>query len=414
MTNITNYTALSGTGIPEGARIVFATIAVLLLVCGSLGNGMLLVVLCVNRSTWKENNVFVGHLAFCSLPVLFSSLPFVIIDLIADRSPEDSSSHCQPIVSLFNVGYMTWVYTLTAIAFSRYITVCHNHIFHAYFSFKTLFSGCAALWLLALVISVPTYSCRSDSVHSSSDHHCGVRTMSNVLPYSIAIFCVNLIASTFIIASFYAAIFYRMQKSCKRCMSYKRVRSHSVYTHYPLQGSVCNFPSTCEQVHCTETSVTRAVDQSSSPTKYSRGSRGSVSDTVCNLSIQRQTALEGHALRRLSSSLPELVSISPTTKVVSSFTRVLQELVWTSREKTFMRKLLIVSVTNFVVFMPYVFAVAIDFFTPLVCEILVSAHMLLLVNPSLSWLIYGIMSSNIYNAYKELFRKLFFRGKRIC
>ena len=90
----TTHEPFKGKPFNQYLRITLIVVGTGLLVCGILGNALLLLVMFKRRKVKRFRNVFIANLSLADLLVTSVVLPFFLLDLLLGRHPVVSDLHC--------------------------------------------------------------------------------------------------------------------------------------------------------------------------------------------------------------------------------------------------------------------------------------------------------------------------------
>ncbi|XP_067843054.1 C-X-C chemokine receptor type 2-like [Heptranchias perlo] len=150
-----DFNTIPCTLVINGNWINTALAAVYSLVCflAVTGNMIVMIVILYNRCTISSTDIYLLHLAVADL--LFAvTLPFWAVDAISGWVFGDVM--CKIISMLQEVNFYSGILLLTCISIDRYLAIVYSaqaHMHKRPFLIKLV---CAAVWVLAIVLSLPS------------------------------------------------------------------------------------------------------------------------------------------------------------------------------------------------------------------------------------------------------------------
>ncbi|XP_047463640.1 olfactory receptor 2K2-like [Mugil cephalus] len=148
---------LEGFYIPPGQGPFLFFLALFTYVVVLLGNGIVLLVIIMDKSLHRPMFVMVCHLVVCDLLGATAVLPRLMMHFLTGQK---RIGYGPAIAQAFSVHtYGVAVQTiLAAMAYDRYIAVCEPLRYHAIMTSARLHSCCALAWLVALILIVVLFS----------------------------------------------------------------------------------------------------------------------------------------------------------------------------------------------------------------------------------------------------------------
>ena len=135
-------------------RVFVASVVVLVVICGSIGNTAVILAVAFSRKLQNSTYVFVTNLAVCDLlTCLF--LPWSAVALFARNGwPLPRAEWlCSAAAFMVFACVITSMFNLAAIAFNRYILVCHTfETFTKTFSTRNIYIIVCTSWLVPFTV----------------------------------------------------------------------------------------------------------------------------------------------------------------------------------------------------------------------------------------------------------------------
>lgn len=379
----------------------------LVLFCGIVGNGFLLVVLGTQRSMWQVHNVFIANLALADLVVVCTGPPFVTMDFVLGYYPVANDFHCQVNGFVVCLSYSVSVLSLVSISFNRYMKVCHSQLFLRLFSLKKSIAACGLLWLAALILNIPLLAGKPPYGYDKGSHHCSARSQARSLDYGTLAMSTHLVFPTFAIAFFNIAIFRHWRQSTKRLQTNRpdnvtksgatqKAFSKSAHARNEKQTNLGNIQGTSlqsidnENLYAQHTIPEIKVDFSESSTSSQLDLvqfASSASPKGSLLVLLHKKALGGKRDESGKSATDNVGGQKKKSPISRS-------------EMALIRSLLVIAICLLLLYTPFAFCIFIDYFVPVQTEVMATASMLLFVNCSINWIIYGAMNTSFRKAYK--------------
>ena len=137
-------------------KIVMYVIVILM---SLIGNLLVIFIICLNKFMRKSTNFFILNLAICDLAILFSCI-WVQILLTINKFWILGKAFCKINSFLQMVSIISSVLTLSMISCDRYIGIVHP-LKSKKSSKRNYYYIIAAIWIVSVIISLPTYMYRT-------------------------------------------------------------------------------------------------------------------------------------------------------------------------------------------------------------------------------------------------------------
>ncbi|KAL8620213.1 hypothetical protein ACOMHN_028863 [Nucella lapillus] len=145
-----------GNTINSTARVVFAAVGSVMIVCGVMGNACLIAV--IFRRFQRKRNVhtlFIANLALADMLTLGYWLTFFVLDLILGYYPVVDQMHCVVNGVMIGILSVVCVLSLVSISLNRYMHVCHSHLYTRAFTLPCTLLVCLLTWVLGTLLALP-------------------------------------------------------------------------------------------------------------------------------------------------------------------------------------------------------------------------------------------------------------------
>lgn len=368
--NISSTTFI-GLEMHPAARVVFTYVCSLVLTCGVLGNGFLLLVLGSQRTLWQVHNIFIANLALADLVVVSSSMPYLFGDLVLGYHPVVNDVHCQVNGFFLCLSYSVSVISLVCISFNRYMKVCHSGLFSKLFSIKKNIGFCVGMWLLSCALNSPLLAGYPSYGYDKSAHMCQARA-GKELNYGTLIMATHLVLPGFAIGYFNYAIFRywrqsqaRIQGKGKRNISTERDAAENIRKSKPNKS-----------VHLSTIIFNRAAQSHAG--LASNKSESSLTIGMSSCSNAGSTA----SLQKAAAAVNK-----PNKNRL------------TATEMALIRSLLVISICLLVLYTPFAICIVVEYFVLVPAEIVMIGALFLCTNCAINWIIYGAMNTSFRQAY---------------
>lgn len=502
---------LKGEPLPFAVQLIMTIVGLPLCLTCILGNGVLLLAIYTQRHSQKSQLAFIVNLAFTDVIVVVTGLPFLVMDVVLPSPPVVGPLHCMLNGFVFHLSCLVSVENLVLVSFTRYMNVCHNRVFHRFFSFKRSVFACGLTWFLALIVCAPLTAGYAYN-YDTRLHLCSVVATKKLSNYYAFVVISFMILPTVSIYSFNFKIFWfwrRSKRRLERRVTLKKsqksrtmqsspsagFKKKSLYPdlgilpispeqqqrnslwiledsfeemvtpknedHVNIMSSFENFPRGLESSGNGQTSLDHARPSQIRRSRKRRwhqprmkrcvyvvGDTGSEGLSGCKKSNCPPRPLEQDENSLIDSILvslhPDCVqhfwgtsSLSdndpsspvillssrpvtsmtndhdlgttkdtydkPTTTATTKTTTAKKTVIVVTRcEQKLINTLLAVTVSLFVLHTPYAVCVLVDIFMAVPAGVKVCAALLLFINNSIHWIIYGLMNTCLSKPYKDV------------
>ena len=134
-----------------------------------IGNSLIILIICCNRFMRKSTNYFILNLAICDLAILFSCMWIQLILTKYDNTWLLGELFCKINSFLQMVSIIASVLTLSLISCDRYIGIVHPLKSKIITSEISYYFIIAAIWIISIIISIPTFIYRTYTERKWSD-----------------------------------------------------------------------------------------------------------------------------------------------------------------------------------------------------------------------------------------------------
>lgn len=189
--------------------IVIVGIALLVGICG---NVLILMIFTVMRGINKSGKEFMMNLAIADLCVTAIADPLCIVGVAKGEQFFDGQMWtCELVAGMCATACSCAFLSLTLLSLSRYIFLCHNHLYDKLFSRVSCVIMCLGCWLMATVFEAPKFLGWGGYRFDEKNHQCiWDRTAS--LSYALFV-CISTLLQLIMIGVFYFLIFLQIWKS---------------------------------------------------------------------------------------------------------------------------------------------------------------------------------------------------------
>ncbi|KAM9798391.1 C-X-C chemokine receptor type 3-like [Neosynchiropus ocellatus] len=138
----------------EGKAVWIPIVYCLITIVGLLGNGLILAVLAQKRKAWRTSDIFVVNL--CAVDILLLlTLPVWAVQATRSCGWCVGAPPCRFIAAVFNINYFFGFLLLVCISLDLYLYVTHTKRLFFLDTPRNAQVGCAAAWLVALLLTIP-------------------------------------------------------------------------------------------------------------------------------------------------------------------------------------------------------------------------------------------------------------------
>ncbi|XP_071481521.1 melatonin receptor type 1B-B-like [Diadema antillarum] len=128
----------------------------IILVCGSVGNILVIAAVLLHKNLRNVGNVFIVNLAVADLSVSTIVNSFGIVGLVTEaRFFIGKGALCQFVGVICITCCACSMWTIAAIGLNRYVCICHWPRYHTVYTRKTVVAMVAAIWILSFLIDLP-------------------------------------------------------------------------------------------------------------------------------------------------------------------------------------------------------------------------------------------------------------------
>ena len=130
---------------------------------GIFGNILVLVTLVIDRKLRVLNNLFIANLAVADLFIAAIIHPFTAVGIIGGREylffqeSGEITYLCEFLASFCIISCSASVLSIGAVAFNRYVYICHNHVYSKLYTHCTIPVMIIGIWIIGALIDLPTY-----------------------------------------------------------------------------------------------------------------------------------------------------------------------------------------------------------------------------------------------------------------
>jgi hypothetical protein len=166
--------ALTGLVLDETCREALLVLGWLAWVSGIFGNVLILVTL-VSQPSLRCHiyNIYIGNLAVADLLSVGYSLTFLLLDLCLGYHPVVNMQHCRLNGFLTSWFLVTSISTMVLIGFNRYLAVCRPALYARLFTQAKSVILCVGVWVVAAAVAcLPYYGLGSYFTYSAASHVC--------------------------------------------------------------------------------------------------------------------------------------------------------------------------------------------------------------------------------------------------
>ncbi|XP_048758268.1 melatonin receptor type 1B-like [Ostrea edulis] len=154
------------------AIVYIVTMATALLV-GTCGNTLIILVSAVVKGVNKSGKEFIVNLALADFCVTAIADPLCIIGVAkGEQFFDDKKWLCESVASLCLTACFCAFLSLTLLTLSRYIYLCHNHIYDKIFTRVSCIIICVISWVVAFLFEFPNFIGWGGHYFDQKNHQC--------------------------------------------------------------------------------------------------------------------------------------------------------------------------------------------------------------------------------------------------
>ncbi|XP_066445516.1 G-protein coupled receptor 35-like [Eleutherodactylus coqui] len=122
-----------------------------LFIFGITCNVLALWIFCCKMQKWTVTTLFMMNLIVADI-LIVSTIPFRLYAFLRRSNLEDAL--CKAIVSIFFMNMYVSIFTITAIAFDRYLAIRHPLRYKSWISLRKASITCCIFWVICIVVCV--------------------------------------------------------------------------------------------------------------------------------------------------------------------------------------------------------------------------------------------------------------------
>lgn len=154
------------------SNLVFTTITSLMTLIGTIGNIFVVSAVAIYSPLQSLANVFICNLAVADLCVSAVLNPLVIAGMFTGGDVFQNNFMCHFFSSVCLISCTCSIWSIAAIGFNRYVSICHHSKYRYYFNNRTVPIMLLSLWLFGALVDLPNLIGWNQHVYDDRFLHC--------------------------------------------------------------------------------------------------------------------------------------------------------------------------------------------------------------------------------------------------